>query len=136
MRLTRIDGRWIAVICTGGHDLPLLRKADGPCRRSASPARCSASCRIPSSPTIPFALDPGDTLLLFTDGVPEGRRGREFYGDDRIARVLAKEHDSAAALVDALVADVVGFQDGDTRDDIAVVAIRVPVDAGVSPVPG
>ena len=69
-------------------------------------------------------LGPGDALLLYTDGVTEGRNGREFYGENRLLNSVVAE--SAAALVEAVLNDVVEFQGGDPRDDIALLAVRVP----------
>lgn len=126
VRLMRIDGAWIAVICSGGHDLPLLRKADGTVRAVGEPGSVLGVMRNLALQDYPLALDAGDTLLMFTDGVPEGRHGREFYGDERIEKVAAADHSGAESLVEALMRDVVDFQGGDTRDDIAIVAVRVP----------
>ena len=130
VRLVHLDGRWVAVICAAGHDLPLLRKPDGTLRGVGEPGAVLGVMRDPDLQDYPVLLDEHDTLLLFTDGVPEGRRGREFYGEGGIAAVAGAEHHSAAALVGSLVADVVNFQGGHTRDDIAVVGIRVPPGAG------
>jgi sigma-B regulation protein RsbU (phosphoserine phosphatase) len=64
------------------------------------------------------------TLVLYTDGVTEARRGAEFYGEDRLCGVVAQAqgpvHDLTAAVLDA----VLDFQGGRPRDDIAVVALR------------
>lgn len=126
LRLVSLDDSWVAVIGVGGHDPPLLRSIDGSLREVGEPGAVLGVLRDPELHDYPVALDPGDTLLLFTDGVPEGRAGQEFYGEKRIADVAARDHASAADLVDALLADVLAFQAGDTRDDIAIVAIRVP----------
>jgi phosphoserine phosphatase RsbU/P len=71
-------------------------------------------------------LAPGDLMVLFTDGVTEGRRGRELYGDERLERSVVA-HRAAPQPAEAVLADVLAFQDGTARDDIAVVAVRVPV---------
>jgi sigma-B regulation protein RsbU (phosphoserine phosphatase) len=126
LRLVSIDGSWVAVIGVGGHDLPLLRSKDGSLRAVGEPGSVLGVLEVPALHDFPVVLDPGDTLLLFTDGVTEGRRGAEFYGEKRIATVAAVEHTSASGLVQALLADVLEFQGGDTRDDIAIVAIRHP----------
>ena len=126
VRLVHIDRRWVAVICAAGHDLPLLRRSDGTLEGVGEPGCVLGIMRDPELHDYPLVLDEGDMLLLFTDGVPEGRRGREFYGAGAIAAVAAAEQCSAASLVGSLVADVVDFQGGHTRDDIAVVTIRVP----------
>ncbi len=125
VRLMRIDDAWIAVICAGGHDLPLLRKADGTVRAVGEPGTLLGVVRNPALQDYPIALDAGDTLLMFTDGVSEGRRGHEFYGIERIEKVIAGDHDGAESLVGALLRDVVDFQSGNTCDDIAIVALRV-----------
>lgn len=127
VRLVDLDGRWVAIICAAGHDLPLLRKRGGAAGGVGRPGSVLGVMPDPELQDYPVLLEAGDTLLLFTDGVPEGRRSGEFYGETNIAVSLEKDHGSAAELVSSLVADVVDFQGGDTRDDIAVVAIRVPL---------
>jgi len=70
-------------------------------------------------------LDDGDLLLLYTDGVTEARRGREELGDERLAELLAGCRGLSPADVTAAIEDeVLAFQDGVARDDIALLAIR------------
>jgi sigma-B regulation protein RsbU (phosphoserine phosphatase) len=73
-------------------------------------------------------LAPTQGLLLYTDGVPEGRRGDEFYGEARLLAIAGQAHASAAEMTRELLDDVLTFQSGVARDDIAVVALRVPGD--------
>jgi phosphoserine phosphatase RsbU/P len=63
--------------------------------------------------------------VLFTDGVTEGRRGRQFYGLERLRAAVQRGGRDARELAQRLVDDAVDFQDGTTRDDIAVVVVRV-----------
>jgi integral membrane sensor domain MASE1 len=79
-----------------------------------------------------FAIEPGDRLLLYTDGLAEGRdrSGSYFPLADVAAEVLADEDDLEAAL-DALMARFSAHVDGRVTDDIAVllaawVPLRVP----------
>ena len=74
--------------------------------------------------TIPLAA--GDTVLLYTDGVPEARRNGDFYGEPRLTQVAEENLGRAAGLTEGLLADVLAFQGGHARDDIAIVAVRVP----------
>ena len=68
---------------------------------------------------------PGDTLVLYTDGIVERRRGREQYGIDRLDEVLVRaRHLPAKQLARAIVADCRAFGTGDLADDCAVVVIK------------
>jgi sigma-B regulation protein RsbU (phosphoserine phosphatase) len=70
-------------------------------------------------------LAPGDVVVLYTDGVTEGRRGSEFYGEERLRRSVL-EHAGTPLPAESILGSVLEFQDGRARDDIAVVAVRVP----------
>ena len=126
VRLRRDDDGWCVVLATGGHPLPLLR------RTGEAPAAFGAQGALlgvfddPVFSETSQRLRPGDLLLLYTDGVTEGRNDHELYGDARLQALLAAHRGGPAAIVDALVADVVAFQDDVPRDDIAVLAIGVP----------
>lgn len=70
-------------------------------------------------------LDRGDMLVLYTDGVTEARGVDGFYGPGRLARLLrSSTAGSADALADELLGDVVAFQDGRLRDDVAVLVLE------------
>jgi serine phosphatase RsbU (regulator of sigma subunit) len=70
-------------------------------------------------------LEPGDVLTMFTDGVTEARRNGTLYGDERLRSCVERAEPSAAGMVDAILADVVAFQRGNLRDDVALVSLRV-----------
>ena len=80
----------------------------------------------PALHDVSVRLQPGDTLVLYTDGVTEGRNGREFFGDDALEAAVARPARSAQGLADQILDEVMEFQDGNPSDDIAVVAIRIP----------
>jgi sigma-B regulation protein RsbU (phosphoserine phosphatase) len=73
-----------------------------------------------------FRLEPGDVVLLYTDGVLEGRRGRELFGEDRLLAAVKRAGRRPAALVDGVMNAVLDFQEGTLRDDVAIVAFGVP----------
>ena len=77
-------------------------------------------------------LRAGDTVVLYTDGVTEGRHDRSFFGEAGIAEVLDASADlSAQGVADALVTAVLAFQGGSARDDIAVVVLKAAAAAQV-----
>jgi sigma-B regulation protein RsbU (phosphoserine phosphatase) len=69
-------------------------------------------------------LHPGEMLLLHTDGLPDARRNGDTFGDQRIQDLVAGVGDTAGALADALLGEVLRFQDEVARDDIAIVVLR------------
>lgn len=125
VRLRRADGAWRATVACGGHPLPLLRRAG---ERPAAVGTFGPLVGVLPGATFEdtdLALRPGDALVLYTDGVTEGRRGGAFYGTARLEAVVDRERTSAAALTDAVLADVMRFQADVARDDIAVVTVAV-----------
>jgi sigma-B regulation protein RsbU (phosphoserine phosphatase) len=70
-------------------------------------------------------LAPGDTLLVYTDGVTERRRGREQFGPERLlAAAAAAAGQPAAQVVEAVRAAVERFSGDPRDDDIALLAVR------------
>ena len=120
-------GFWAATLSCGGHPLPLLvRSPLGPvaCGR---PGSLVGVLETPTFVDVTVGLEPGDVMLLYTDGVTEGRQAGEFFGEERLlAAVAAGGCSSASQVVDHLLDEVIRFQEGNPRDDIALVAISVP----------
>ena len=75
--------------------------------------------------TVP--LQPGDALLLYTDGVTEARdAGREFYPlEERVAALAAEAGGPAADLLDRLRDDLVRHVGAPLDDDAALLLARV-----------
>jgi serine phosphatase RsbU (regulator of sigma subunit) len=65
-----------------------------------------------------------DIVVLFTDGVIEARRGRELYGTERLLTLVAATEMEVEAVTHAVVTEALAFQDGNPRDDIAVVTLQ------------
>ena len=126
VRLRQEPEGWHAVVACGGHPLPLLRRADGSVSTAGVRGTLLGVMAAARTTDTEVRLGPGDALLVLTDGVPEARHDDEFFGDDRVGSVLAAAGGSAAATVDELLRQVLEFQDGSPRDDIAIVAVRVP----------
>lgn len=70
------------------------------------------------------ALEVGDVLFLYTDGLTEARRGDEFYGDARFAECLAMAENDAAKLVEYVRSDALEFAGGRLTDDLAMLAVK------------
>ena len=67
---------------------------------------------------------PRDFLLLYTDGVIESRRGRELFGEARLAKLVAgSSWDKVEQLPRRILSQLQRFSRGRLRDDLAIVAV-------------
>jgi len=72
-------------------------------------------------------LEPGDTVLLHTDGITEAANAtREMFGIDRLCRALERGADGDVdAIRDSLMAEVRGFMAAQAQaDDLTLVVLR------------
>jgi sigma-B regulation protein RsbU (phosphoserine phosphatase) len=127
LRLRRGAAGWVAELSLGGHPAPLLRRNGSDHVQEVGRAgSLLGGFRNVTLHDESVALRPGDTLVLFTDGVTEGRHGREFFGEDRLRSVVATANGTAQEIVDQVLAASLAFQQDETYDDIALVALRIP----------
>jgi sigma-B regulation protein RsbU (phosphoserine phosphatase) len=123
------------VFANGGHNRPLLRRADGSIEEldaDGAPAGVLAYVGYEAGST---QLAPGDLLVLFTDGVVEsGIEDGDPSGDERLARLVAGSGDVSPEDLGMLIHAAVVEHAGVTaarRDDITVAALLV--DGGQGP---
>ena len=68
-------------------------------------------------------LEPGDAIVLYTDGLVEARRDGELYGEERLDACSRARALPAEELAQAVVEDCRAFG-GDLADDCAVVVLK------------
>lgn len=112
------------VLCAG-HPRPLLIR-DGEPRPVGRFGPMLGAWRDANWQQDSLALEPGDVLVLYTDGVTdaEGKHGR--FGDERLVEALRGERDAAGAVA-AIDRALNHFQVGAQADDTAVLAVDLPV---------
>lgn len=115
----------VATVCSAGHTPVLLRRGDAVTTVGAHGLVLGVFQDAELSATR-LRLQPGDTLLLYTDGVTEARRGNDQFGDDRLRALVAATDASADALIAAVEAAVLAHTGGPPQDDIAILAIHLP----------
>ncbi|MEU6095206.1 PP2C family protein-serine/threonine phosphatase [Streptomyces sp. NPDC047079] len=127
-------------VTSAGHPAPLLVRADG--RVEEAQTRGSLVGVFPqiTSTTAHLELAPGETCLLFTDGIIEagGRPwGNQPFGTDRLKAALTQcagmPAEAVVEHVQILAAQWVG---SGRNDDMAVVAVTAPHHAHLSAVDG
>ncbi len=121
------NGSVHATAATGGHPEPLLMRATGAVERVPRTGPLLGITNRATFEQTDIKLEPGDTILLFTDGVTEARSGSELFGETRLIELARKW---SALPVDQLLArleeEVVAFSDaGRPQDDIAMLAVRI-----------
>ena len=108
------------------HCPPLLLRATGELEILDSTATMLGAFDHWSCSEGATTLNPGDTLLLYSDGVTEaGADSNEEFGQDRLIHALrVNQSQPAEALVQAIVDDVNEFSGSARSDDVTVVALR------------
>ncbi|MFF9007548.1 PP2C family protein-serine/threonine phosphatase [Streptomyces goshikiensis] len=117
-------------LASGGHPPALVLRADGTADFLPTPGGLLIGI-LANAPFAPATttLGPGDTLLLYTDGLTEARTGEgrsALYGDEAL-RAFAADHAGRppSAVMEALTGLLDGFGDG-LDDDTALLALGVP----------
>lgn len=118
------DGLWFSLV-SAGHLPPLVLRGEH-VEPLALPGTILGVFPDPVLTEFELHIEPGDGLLLYTDGVTEARsQDGAFYGADRLAAVLAAlAGRPAAEIVEAVVTDVLEFSGGRPRDDIAALVLQ------------
>jgi phosphoserine phosphatase RsbU/P len=122
VRLVHDGGEWSVTGSVGGHPLPLVRHADGTVVELGTHGSLVGVIDSPTFTTFEHRLG-DDLLLLYTDGVIEARREREYFGLESLMPLVASADHDPDSVTTAVVQAVLEFQDGDPRDDIAVLTL-------------
>ena len=128
------DGSVVVTVACGGHPAP-FRLHGGRAEPVAAAGPLLGAFETGRWPETAVRLGPGESLVLYTDGVTDTRGPAGRFGDDRLAGVLAGatdlDPDEIANRVDAAL---LAFEDGPQRDDVALLVIQatgVPASAAV-----
>ena len=127
----RSEGDGLRVQLTrAGHLPPLIVRADGRVEEMFGRGSIIGVLAEPEFETVEISLAPGETCLLYTDGIVEARggpMGGEMFGEDRL-RLLLSECGGlpAEAVVERVVMLATQWLEGSEHDDIAVLAITAP----------
>jgi serine phosphatase RsbU (regulator of sigma subunit) len=113
------------VLAAGGHPLPLRARAGAPAEEVGRCGVRLGALRDPAAhEDVVVPVDPGDTLLLYTDGVTETPGEDERFGEERLAAAVDAAPGGAEALLRAVAAELDAFERGTSLDDRAMLALR------------
>jgi sigma-B regulation protein RsbU (phosphoserine phosphatase) len=129
-KLTLSGGGFDVHLASGGHQPPLLLGATGDVQEI--PVTGGQAVGITATPRFTgcrLQLSPGDTLLLYTDGLTEARSGPSprRYDDEGALLEFARRHapSSPSGIVAALRELLASLKNG-VEDDVALLALGVP----------
>jgi sigma-B regulation protein RsbU (phosphoserine phosphatase) len=115
------------VFSNAGHNPSLLIRSNGECVRLEA-----GGSVLGAFPTVPFEqeqiqLQPGDRLLLFTDGLTEATdNSGEQFGEQRLTDLLREHRGSSAdELKEVLLSRAAEFCGNEFRDDAALMVIAI-----------
>jgi sigma-B regulation protein RsbU (phosphoserine phosphatase) len=113
-------------LCSAGHNASLLLR-NGQADWIRPPGIALGLTRRTAYQQVEFALEPGDRLILYTDGITEARDSSgDEYGEARLAELASGLGNlSAADSLAAIVADVDRFAgDSPQHDDLTALVLR------------
>ncbi|MDB5411950.1 MAG: Stage sporulation protein [Rubritepida sp.] len=118
-------------ICVAGHEAPLRLSPDGVQMMDGYVIQPALGVieELPYS-SAPFALAPGETMLLLTDGVTEAQdMAGDLFGKDAVIEALTGQIDPQTA-IEVLLKAVAGFvKEAPPADDVTVLAVRFSQEA-------
>ncbi|MFE1560210.1 PP2C family protein-serine/threonine phosphatase [Streptomyces sp. NPDC058734] len=121
--LVRVDpARGTALYASAGHLPPAVFAADGTGRLLDVPVGPPLGTGLGGYESAANPLGPGDTLVLYTDGLVE-RRGEDI--DRSLARLTGLRLPVCATAEEAVDAVVAGLDAAHAEDDVAVLAARI-----------
>uniref|UniRef100_UPI001C85B889 SpoIIE family protein phosphatase n=1 Tax=Paractinoplanes polyasparticus TaxID=2856853 RepID=UPI001C85B889 len=108
-----------------GHDRAVLVHADGKTSFVGEGGTALGLLESITSPDVEVQLQPGDSLIFYTDGVTERRRGRELFGTARLRDAAGPLAGYPAEVMAArLRSTTINFSVEEPRDDIAILVLR------------
>ena len=118
--------RWIS----GGHPAPLLLRDTRHIKTLEVAPAPPAGMRLATHPPTEAeeSLEPGDMVLLYTDGITEARRpGGELFTVERLGEFIEREAASGQAAPETLRRlreAIIGREEGSLRDDATAVLVE------------
>jgi serine phosphatase RsbU (regulator of sigma subunit)/CHASE3 domain sensor protein len=119
-------GRFRVVFACGGHPPPVVLDAG----LEPRPLRCGGTLlgvvEDPELADATIELEPGDTLLLYTDGLTEAGAPSHLLTTEDVERLLASVRgETASQTAEACLREALAASGGAIRDDIAVLVVQV-----------
>src|SRR5215218_1600851 len=127
-RLQPAPGGFQLDVARGGHPAPLVVRTDGSIEAVVPKGRALGVFLDPGLAVQRVRLGPGDAAVFITDGITEARwPDGSFFGEGRLRDLVRSCAGLDAPAIAEKMRDVtLEFGEGNLRDDLAVLVLRVP----------
>jgi serine phosphatase RsbU (regulator of sigma subunit) len=124
----RLRDAAVVALSSGGHPAPLVLRREGAVETVSCPGLLLGAFQKVDFKDVPIALNPGDALVMFTDGATEARRGSALFTTGRLRDLVGSCRGLGAQVIaDEVAREVMGWEDGEVRDDLAILVLRNPL---------
>jgi len=125
VRVQELDGVFTLTSASGGHPMPIKVSPDGTLESigvDGTLIGCFPDFSVENTET---TLAPGDSIVLYTDGVVD-QRSTEGLGEEGLMRVMREASGSDAETMARLIEEaVIEKEEGLPLDDVAIMVFRV-----------
>lgn len=112
--------------CNAGHPEPIIIRKTGNTETLRERTTVIGTFLDTECSSGETAIERGDLLLLYTDGVIETRSGTDFYGEKRLIKKVAEIKGSRTyEIPDRILEDVMDYGGSKLYDDIAILSISL-----------
>jgi serine phosphatase RsbU (regulator of sigma subunit) len=126
LRLEETDGGFDLTFSSGGHPLPLLMRSDGSLEEIGPPGLLLGAKPDLQLPESTWRLSPGDSLLLYSDGLIEAYAPADATsGGDLRSLLRSQASSSPEEIAENVYRTILEGHTTEPRDDIALVVLRV-----------
>jgi len=109
-----------------GHPPPLVRRGSGETFVLSAASPVIGFFEDSEYTSAEVSLDPGDLILLYSDGLTEARRGAELFGEERLLATVAGNPEVTPEDLPSFLRDrVMDHAHGRLLDDLAILAVRL-----------
>ncbi len=123
----RRDGRVAVTLSVAGNPLPLVVRAGGVVEELGGAGTLLGAVPNPELADYRADLEPGDAVLLYTDGLTDAYAPDRIVSQEELAAALQRSVGGNAAAIAAQMQSVaLDGRDRGPRDDITILVLRVP----------
>jgi phosphoserine phosphatase RsbU/P len=119
----RGDGTAVVTLASAGHPPPLRVRGHDVVAVGVTGTIAGAFEGL-EWPATPVELEPGDVLVLYTDGVVDAMGEDDRYGEQRLREALGRLDGEVGERLDALSGELEAFERGPQRDDTTVLVLQ------------